>query len=111
MTGSRPPSRSMLTAMLCAAAVTAQFVGGKATLVSAGAMLPCLAAFHIASAVLVRRLATQSDDIRTKGRAGVLARARAAAPTPTGLRVVAGGSYLRRLALLVLLGTAGAALL
>ena len=82
-----------------------------AALVSAGAMLPCLAAFHIASAVLVRRLATQSDDIRTKSRAGVLARARAAAPTPTGLRVVAGGSYLRRLALLVLLGTAGAALL
>src|SRR5262245_9039123 len=31
MTPARSPARSVLTAMLCAAAVTAQFVGGKAT--------------------------------------------------------------------------------
>ena len=53
----------------------------------------------------------QSDDVRTKGRVDRFGRARAAAPSPSGLRAVAGGAYLRRLALLVLLGTAGAALL
>jgi len=31
MISSRSPSQSMLTAMVCAGAVTAQFVGGKAT--------------------------------------------------------------------------------
>src|SRR5439155_1021297 len=117
MTRSSSTSRSMLTAMLCAAAVTAQFVGGKATrdalflsarfdphtakrrfgqiagigtlggllsailaermaaLLSASAMLPCLAIFHLASAALVRRLATQSDDVRTKGRVDRFGRA------------------------------------
>ena len=82
-----------------------------AALLSASAMLPCLAIFHLASAALVRRLATQSDDVRTKGRVDRVGRAGAAAPSTSGLRAVVRGAYLRRLALLVLLGTAGAALL
>jgi ATP:ADP antiporter, AAA family len=78
-----------------------------AALLGAAAMLPFLAAFHLLSAWQVRQLAVQSD-------APSSARGRVhspAAPTQSGLRVLAGSSYLRRLALVVLLGTASAALL
>jgi ATP:ADP antiporter, AAA family len=77
---------------------------------SAAAMLPCFAVFHLVSAVLVRRLAVQAEQARAKGRGDRFGRADAG-PTPTGLRAVAAAPYLRRLALLVLLGTASAALL
>jgi hypothetical protein len=82
-----------------------------AALLSASAMLPCLAAFHLSSAWLIRRLAIQSDQVRTRGRLDRVDRVGTEAPTPGGLRAVARAPYLRRLALLVLLGTASAALL
>jgi hypothetical protein len=78
-----------------------------AALLGAAAMLPFLAALHLLSAWQVRRLAVQSD-----GAPATPGRLRAPAPpTQSGLRVLAGSSYLRRLAVVVLLGTASAALL
>src|SRR5437899_614015 len=70
MTTSRSTSRSMLTAMLCAAAVTAQFVGGKATrdalflsAVDVTALPAMLVATSITSIVLVALTATAARRI------------------------------------------------
>jgi len=78
-----------------------------AAVLGAAAMLPFLAAFHLLSAWQVRQLAVQSG-APSSARGGVHS---PAAPTQSGLRVLAGSSYLRRLAAVVLLGTASAALL
>ncbi|HJZ73110.1 MAG TPA: hypothetical protein VKE51_15300 [Vicinamibacterales bacterium] len=78
-----------------------------AALLGAAAMLPFLAALHLLSAWQVRQLAFQSD-----GAAAARGRLRAPAPpTQSGLRVLAGSAYLQRLAAVVLLGTASAAVL
>src|SRR4029077_6437349 len=78
-----------------------------ATLLGAAAMLPFLAAFHLLSAWQVRRLAVQSDAPPSTAR-----RVRTPdLPTQSGVRVLAHSPYLRRLAAVVVLGTAGAALL
>ena len=73
--------------------------------------MPFLAALHVLSAWQVRRLAVES--LETAGRATSLETFRnpTAAPSRSGLRVIAEAPYLRYLALLVLLGTTGAALL
>jgi len=78
-----------------------------ATLLGAAAMLPFLAAFHLLSAWQIRRLTVQSDAARSTA-GGVRA---PDLPTQSGVRVLAGSPYLRRLATVVVLGTAGAALL
>jgi ATP:ADP antiporter, AAA family len=81
-----------------------------AALLGAAAMLPVLGAFHFLSAWQVRRLATESDGV--PGVASIETfRNPTQAPSRSGLRVIADAPYLRYLALLVLLGTTGAALL
>ena len=73
------------------------------------AMLPLLAAFQFLSAWLVRRLAVEAKALELPASVG---RSLAdAAPTRSGLRVVAESPYLRHLAALVLLGTTSAALI
>src|SRR5581483_4735607 len=73
------------------------------------AMLPILGLLHIVSAYLVRQLAIQTGDPRRS--AGERLAGRAQAPELSGWRLLVGTSYLRQLAVLVLLGTTGAALL
>jgi hypothetical protein len=81
-----------------------------AALVGAAAMLPVLGAFHFISAWQVRVLAVETD--RAPSAAAVETfRNPTTAPSRSGLRVIAEAPYLRYLALLVLLGTTGAALL
>lgn len=78
-----------------------------AALFGAAAMLPFLGAFHFLSAWQVRQLGAPSG-------AGPSKPGGSSAPAPatqSGLRVLAGSPYLRRLAAVVLLGTASAALL
>jgi len=74
-------------------------------------MLPVLGLFHFISAWQVRRLAMESDVVPNAAAAVETFRNPTAAPTRSGLRVIAEAPYLRYLALLVLLGTTGAALL
>jgi len=71
----------------------------------APAILPILALLQAVSAVLVRRLAERSPTVHVEGPL-----ATAPEVTRSGLRVIAEAPYLRNLALLVLLGTTGAAL-
>ena len=82
-----------------------------AALLGVAAMLPFLAALHFVSAWQVRRLAVES--LATTGRIAAVETFRnpTAAPSRSGLRVIAEAPYLRYLAALVLLGTTGAALL
>ena len=75
------------------------------------AMLPVLAAFHFVSAWQVRRLADRVATVADAAAAVETFRNPTAAPTRSGLRVIAEAPYLRNLAALVLLGTTGAALL
>jgi len=82
-----------------------------AALLGAAAMLPVLGLFHFISAWQVRRLAMESDVVPNAAAAVETFRNPTAAPTRSGLRVIAEAPYLRYLALLVLLGTTGAALL
>ena len=78
-----------------------------ATLFGAAAMLPFLATFHLLSAWQIRQLAVDPGAVPSRP-----GRIRAPAPpTQSGLRALARSSYLRRLAAVVLLGTASAALL
>jgi ATP:ADP antiporter, AAA family len=78
-----------------------------AVLLGAPAMLPFLAAFHLLSAWQIRQLAVQSE-----GQPSEPSRVRPPSPpTQSGLRALAASWYLRRLAAVVLLGTASAALL
>lgn len=80
-----------------------------ATPFGVAAMLPFLAVFHLFTAWQMRRLAAQSE---TDGRGSSrLARTLPAASPRSGLRVLAEAPYLRNLALLVLLGTTGSALI
>src|SRR4029453_4511252 len=81
-----------------------------AALLGAAAMLPVLAAFHFISGGQVRRLATESDGVPSAAAVETF-RNPTHPPTRSGLRVIAEAPYLRYLALLVLLGTTGAALL
>jgi hypothetical protein len=81
-----------------------------AALAGAAAMLPVLGVFHFISAWQVRVLAVESDG-RPSTAALETFRNPTTAPTRSGLRVIAEAPYLRYLALLVLLGTTGAALL
>jgi ATP:ADP antiporter, AAA family len=81
-----------------------------AALVGAAAMLPVLAAFHFISAWQVRVLAVESDGAPSAASLETF-RNPTTAPSRSGLRVIAEAPYLRYLALLVLLGTTGAALL
>jgi len=81
-----------------------------AALVGAAAMLPVLAIFHIISAWQVRALAVESRGVPGPGAIETF-RNPTAAPSRSGLRVIAEAPYLRYLAVLVLLGTTGAALL
>jgi hypothetical protein len=81
-----------------------------AALLGAAAMLPVLGAFHFISAWQVRRLATESDGVPSAAAVETF-RNPTHPPTRSGLRVIAEAPYLRYLALLVLLGTTGAALL
>ena len=71
----------------------------------APAILPILALLQAVSAVLVRRLAAGSPAVHVEE-----ALSAAAQGTRSGLRVIAEAPYLRNLAMLVLLGTTGAAL-
>ena len=71
----------------------------------APAILPILALLQAVSAVLVRRLAEGSPAVHVEDPL-----ATAPEVTRSGLRVIAEAPYLRNLALLVLLGTTGAAL-
>ncbi len=89
-----------------ASAVLAERV---AAIFGAEAMLPFLGAFHLFSAWQVRLLAEDPDAGRHTVRR--LPSASAAEPAQPALRVLAGSPYLRRLAAVVLLGTASAALL
>ena len=81
-----------------------------AALVGASAKLPVLGACQFISAWQVRRLAVESDGV-PRAAAVETFRNPTAAPSRSGLRVIAEAPYLRYLALLVLLGTTGAALL
>jgi hypothetical protein len=72
-------------------------------------MLPFLAAFHLFTAWQMRHLAAQAEtDSRGSSK---LARISPPASPRSGLRVLAEAPYLRNLALLVLLGTTGSALI
>jgi hypothetical protein len=82
-----------------------------ASLLGVAAMLPFLAAFHFLSAWQVRRLALESLAATGRPMAPDTFRNPTTAPSRSGLRVIAEAPYLRYLALLVLLGTTGAALL
>ena len=82
-----------------------------AALLGVAAMLPFLAAFHFLSAWQVRRLALESQETTGRPIAADTFRNPTTAPSSSGLRVSAEAPYLRYLALLVLLGTTGAALL
>jgi AAA family ATP:ADP antiporter len=82
-----------------------------AALLGVAAMLPFLGAFHLLSAWQVRRLATESQAAMGRTMAPEPFRNPTAAPSRSGLRVIAEAPYLRYLAALVLLGTTGAALL
>jgi AAA family ATP:ADP antiporter len=73
------------------------------------AMLPILGALHLASAYLVRQLAIQTGEQRRS--AGERLGGRAQPSELSGWRLLLGTTYLRQLAVLVLLGTTGAALL
>ena len=73
------------------------------------AMLPILAVLNLACAWLVWRLADSGP--RTRSRPVDIAPELSSAPPRSGLRVLADARYLRNLAALVLLGTAGAALM
>jgi ATP:ADP antiporter, AAA family len=92
---------------LCSALV-AERVGA---LIGAEAMLPFMAALHLLSAWLVWQLAVPASRNRARGSVPAASDSSAAPPARSPLRVVTGAPYLRRLALLVLLGTASAALL
>jgi hypothetical protein len=74
------------------------------------AMLPILALLNVFCAALVWRLAA-SDDPRRRPRPVDIAPELSSAAPRSGLRVLAEARYLRNLAALVLLGTAGAALM
>ena len=75
------------------------------------AMLPVLGVLHLVSAWQVRRLAIPSEAARkTKTTSAETFRDPADALGRSGLRVIAEAPYLRYLAVLVLLGTTGAAL-
>jgi|RhiMetdeSRZDD1v2_1073273.scaffolds.fasta_scaffold05484_3 hypothetical protein len=74
------------------------------------AMLPMLALLNVLCAALVWRLAA-SDDSRRRSRPVDIAPELSPAAPRSGLRVLAEARYLRNLAALVLLGTAGAALM
>jgi hypothetical protein len=82
-----------------------------AALFGVAAMLPVLAAFHFLSAWQVRRLAVESQAVIGGPAAPETFRNPTAAPSRSGLRVIAEAPYLRYLAALVLLGTTSAALL
>jgi AAA family ATP:ADP antiporter len=82
-----------------------------AALLGVAAMLPFLGAFHLLSAWQVRRLAMESQAAMGRTMAPEPFRNPTAAPSRSGLRVIAEAPYLRYLAALVLLGTTGAALL
>jgi AAA family ATP:ADP antiporter len=82
-----------------------------AALLGVAAMLPFLAAFHFLSAWQVRRLAVESQEATGRRMGPEPFRNPTAAPSRSGLRVIADAPYLRYLAALVLLGTTGAALL
>ena len=82
-----------------------------AALLGVAAMLPFLAALHFLSAWQVRRLAVESVEAAGRATAAETFRNPTAAPSRSGLRVIAEAPYLRYLALLVVLGTTGAALL
>ena len=82
-----------------------------AALLGVAAMLPFLAALHFVSAWQVRRLAVESLPATGRSAADETFRNPTAAPSRSGLRVIAEAPYLRYLAVLVLLGTTGAALL
>jgi hypothetical protein len=87
-----------------------------AAMFGAPAMLPFLAALHLITAWLVRRLAESDaaglEGVRSPEAARKAAQIETAAPIAvrSGLRVVAGTPYLRHLAALVLFGTTSAAL-
>lgn len=80
-----------------------------AALLGVPAMLPVLAVFQFVAAVLVRRLAVISNAADAPARVDMSA-ARPE-PAPSALRVMTEAPHLRTLAILVLLGTTGAALL
>src|SRR6185503_3520103 len=82
-----------------------------AALLGVAAMLPFLAALHFLSAWQVRRLAVEAVEAAGRAAAAETFCNPTAAPSRSGLRVIAEAPYLRYLALLVLLGTTGAALL
>ena len=72
------------------------------------AMLPVLAAFHFFSAWQIRKLTAQPEAIEAATPSESLRAV--AAPAPSGWRVLTEAPYLRQLAVLVLLGTTGSAL-
>ena len=82
-----------------------------AALLGVAAMLPFLALLHFLSAWQVRRLAVEAVEAAGRAAAAETFRNPTAAPSRSGLRVIAEAPYLRYLAVLVLLGTTGAALL
>lgn len=82
-----------------------------AALLGAVAMLPFLGVFHLLSAWQVRRLALESDRLVPTPLDAARRMQSVVAPSRSGWRVLASEPYLRRLALLVLLGTLSAALL
>jgi hypothetical protein len=81
-----------------------------AALLGVPAMLLVLGAFQFLAAVLVRRLALMADKAGAQTGSADLVPARTT-PARSGLRVVAEAPHLRTMAMLVLLGTTGAALL
>src|SRR5258707_367579 len=107
----------MMIAALAAAAVSAEFVGGKATrdalflttleITALPAMLLGRAAFQFVSAVLVRALAV-SDPVTHRAPAS---NEQSELTLGSSVRVLAAAPHLRSLMTLVLLGTVGAALL
>src|SRR5690606_18703081 len=80
-----------------------------AVMLGVGAMLPVLAAANLACAWLVRRLASSEAPGGLPPRVDMPPDL-AAQPARSGLRVLREASYLRNLAVLVLLGTFAAAL-
>src|SRR5262245_31324721 len=73
-------------------------------------MMPILAAMNLLAAWLIRRLAPE-EHLRRHMEPADIAPALSSVPSQSGLRVLANARYLGNLAVLVLLGTTGAALI
>ena len=102
-------------AQIAGAGTLGGLVGGllserAAAILDVAAMLPILAAMNLACGWLVRQL-TDAEQPRARSRPIDIAPELSSAAPRSGLRVLADARYLRDLAALVLLGTAGAALM